>query len=693
MHSMMRSFVRRVGGWNVTRVALFVLVLALAATVAAPLASAQTSSVVWDRFDVVLDVREDGSVHVTETQVIVFDGRFRTGFVEVETALTEDLGNVEVSMAQGAGGQVEPAEETPFFTEEPGTYAVTEGRGLVEINYAFEPTSSFDSIADNTRTIVIEYDLLGALRVYEDLDPANQQLRWIAIPGEVTEIARIRDASVTVNLPEPVDAAQTVAMPDGFSTDGQTWTWERKDLSGGDEFEFNLQFPPITDATRPSWQDAYDQVREEQARADERSAVAGTMFLGAGLLMLVGGTALLVGLWYARGRDPEIGLVADIVPEPPDDLRPGAAGTLIDEETHTRDVIATVFDLARRGVLRVDEKTSEGFLGFGKQTQYTLTLLDHSVDLAGYEKALLDIIFGPGAEDGTAVPLENVNYTFQTQADLIDNGFYQELVDHGYFDASPEQVRQRSKILAWVGPILAAIVIFLVLSYAGAGSGFIVLPILAAIVLMIIGNKVATAMPRKTLQGAEAAAKWKAFKRYLEDIENRSNIAESQGIFEKYLPYATAFGLEKSWIHKFERAGTPMPQWFGGAGPVLMPGGGGYGRGYRRGPGGVIILPGGGFGGSGSSGGGGGAAGGGDGGGFDIPGMQDVSDSAGRGLQGGSDSILDMLGTASRVFGGGGGRGGGGSFGSWGGGGGGFGGFSGGGGFGGGGGGGGRGFG
>jgi hypothetical protein len=244
-------------------------------------------------------------------------------------------------------------------------------------------------------------------------------------------------------------------------------------------------------------------------------------------------------------------------------------------------------------------------------------------------------------------------------------------------------------MLAWVGPILAAIVIFLVLQFAGAGSGWIVLPIFAAIVLMLVGNKVATNMPRKTLKGAEAAAKWKAFKRYLEDIEHRQNIAESQGIFEKYLPYATAFGLEQSWITKFERAGTPMPGWFGGAGPVLMPGGG-YGRGYRRGPGGVIILPGGGFGGSGSSG-GQGASGGGDG--VDIPGMQDLSDSAAGGLQGGSDSLLDMLGTASRVFGGGSGRGGGGSFGSWGGGGGGFGGFSGGGGFGGGGGGGGRGFG
>ncbi len=686
---MSTQFASRFGGRSIPLLALFVLLLAMLAPVGARPAAAQSSSVVWDEYNVDLQVRQDGTVHVVETQVVEFDGRFSTGFADIPTAYVESLTNVQVSIANGAGDQLAPAEQVSSFSEEPGTYAVTTGRGQVEINYAFEPTSSYNSLADNTRTIVLEYDVAGALRVYENLDPANQQLRWIAISSDVTDIAPIRSSTVTIDLPERVDPAQTVAAPEGVETDGQTFTWTRSNLSSGDQFEVNLQFPPITSATIPAWQQTYDDQREQAALNDERSAVAGTMFLGAGLLMLVGGTALLVGIWYTRGRDPEIGLVADIVPEPPDDLRPGAAGTLIDEQTHTRDVIATVFDLARRGVLRMDEKTSEGFLGFGKQTRHTLTLLEHKVELNGYEQILLDTLFGPGAKAGAEVPLENANLAFQSQSDRIHNGFYDELVEHGYFDASPEQTRRRAKMLAWIGPVLAAIVIFIVLRFAGAGSAWIVLPIIAAIILMIVGNKVATAMPRKTLKGAEAAAKWRAFKRYLEDIENRSNIAASQEIFERYLPFATAFGLEESWLRKFERAGTAMPQWFGGAGPVLMPGG--YGRGYRRGPGGVIILPGGGFGGSSGTGGAPGQ-GGGDGG-FEMPGMQDMSDSAGRGLQGGSDSILDMLGTASRVFGGGGGRGGGGSFGNWGGGGGGFGGFSGGGGFGGGGGGGGRGFG
>lgn len=656
-----------------------------------------TSSVVWDRFDVEIDVANDGTFRVTETQVVQFDGRFRTGFANIPLAQVEDIDDVSVSIAAGANGDLQPAEQVRDEASRPYTYSVQTTRNELAINYAYPPTSQFDSVAENTRTIVLEYTVHGGLRVYDDLTPANQQLRWVAISSDVTDIANINESTVTVNLPESVSVEETVSQPEPDSADGETFVWTQSGLSQGDNFEVNLQFPPITSAAVPAWQRSFDQAREQQELSAERSAVAGTMFLGAGLLLLVGGSLAFAGLWYTRGRDPEIGMVADIIATPPDDLRPGAAGTLIDEETHTRDVIGTIVDLADRGVLKItEEEVSSGFMGFGKASTYMIELMQIPDNLYEYEAVLLHVIFGEERklEIGAKVPMNQVTHAMSISEKKIHNGFYDELVAHGYFDKSPEKVRDQAQMLGCIGPILAIVAIFLILRYAGAGSGFIVLPILAAVVLWIVGGKVATAMPRKTLMGAEAAAKWRAFKRYLQDIEKHEDLGEAKGIFEKYLPYATAFGIEDSWVRKFQSVGTPMPGWFGAGGPVMTPGG--YGGPRRRG-GGVWVFPsGGGFygpeGGSRGGGNSGGGTGGGDG--FDIPGMQDMSDAAGGGLQGGSDSLLDMLGDASRVFGGGSGRGGGGSFGSWGGGGGGgFGGFSGGGGFGGGGGGGGRGFG
>ena len=72
-------------------------------------------------------------------------------------------------------------------------------------------------------------------------------------------------------------------------------------------------------------------------------------------------------------------------------------------------------------------------------------------------------------------------------------------------------------------------------------------------------------MPRKTRAGAEAAAKWRAFRRYLDDIEKYEGVEEAKAIFERYLPYATAFGLDRTWVAKFASVQAPTPS--GTSGP------------------------------------------------------------------------------------------------------------------------------
>ena len=62
-------------------------------------------------------------------------------------------------------------------------------------------------------------------------------------------------------------------------------------------------------------------------------------------------------------------------------------------------------------------------------------------------------------------------------------------------------------------------------------------------------------MPKRTDKGATAAAKWNAFKRYLSNIEKYTNVAEAKDLFDKFLPYAIAFGLEHSWVNKFAAGG------------------------------------------------------------------------------------------------------------------------------------------
>src|SRR6185295_1434158 len=117
----------------------------------------------------------------------------------------------------------------------------------------------------------------------------------------------------------------------------------------------------------------------------------------------------------------------------------------------------------------------------------------------------------------------------------------------------------------------------------------VIVPVIAIVVIAVAIAIVAGGMPRKTARGAEAAAKWNAFRRYLAEIERYENVAEAKEIFNRYLAYAVAFGLERSWVNKFASVDAPSPSWYGPYGS-----GGGWSGPRRHGPGGTIIIPGGG---------------------------------------------------------------------------------------------------
>ncbi|HEY7033249.1 MAG TPA: DUF2207 domain-containing protein [Thermomicrobiales bacterium] len=652
--------------WTLLSVLALSLVGASVALGARAISAQESKSVVWNQYDVTLDVQTDGSYHVTERQEIDFrGGPFTGGFANIPLERIDALRGVVVREETADGVKDYTYVQWSDYDEAPGTYTATQTSSQVSIKYGFEPTTN------QTRTFILEYDVFGAMRVYPNNTPPNEQIWWTAIASDVTDVAPVQSATTTIILPTAVtDLGPPVMVsgpgddtPQAHTTDGKTWTWQDSNLTSGDSFEVRLQIPPIINAAPPSWQQRDDEQRQKDEQNNQREALYNVIFLGIGLLTLVGGGAGLYGLWYSRGRDPHTGLVADFLPAPPDDLPPGAAGTLVDERADERDVTATLVDLANRGVLKMDETQSPSVLGFGGSRDFQLTLLQTDPAITAFETELLRSLFGSSLKADQTVKLSNVRSRFTSATPKIKTLLYDELVKRGYFPRSPEATRSR-----WRKGSTFLLIGLITIGCIAGGAVASIAPlawfVVVALIVLAVGLVyISTVMPRKTQPGAEAAAKWRAFRKYLDDIEKYEHVAESKQIFDKYLPYAIAFGLENSWVAKFASVGAATPSWYG---PVLV-GGGFPGQGpYRRGFGGPIFIP---TGGGWAS--GGGNQGGGGGGGVHVPDLQDVSDSAGRSLQGSSDSLLDMFNTAAKVFSGfgGGGRGGG-----WGGGGGGFGG-------------------
>jgi uncharacterized membrane protein YgcG len=71
--------------------------------------------------------------------------------------------------------------------------------------------------------------------------------------------------------------------------------------------------------------------------------------------------------------------------------------------------------------------------------------------------------------------------------------------------------------------------------------------------------------PRLSKKGRVLREEWLGFKLYLETAEKYRMQNLTPEIFEKYLPYAIIFGVEKKWAKAFESIVTTEPAWYGHA--------------------------------------------------------------------------------------------------------------------------------
>ena len=594
--------------------AIILIVLVILA-LAAGAALAQDKVYRWDRFDVDINILATGDFQVTETQTFRFvSGSFSYVYANIPLDRVEEITNVEV----WEGNQ----RYTLSGSGAAGTYSVSQDGKQLNIEWHFTPT------ANAARTWSLRYLVKGGLRIYDGGD----QLYWKAIPPDHAQ--PILASTIRVHLPTSLTAEQLK-----IATYGASATWQQTDaqtivfnasgqIPANRELEVRVQFPHgIVPSQAPAWQAADDRQRAFQSTW---GPIINLGVLVLSIVIALGGAAGLYLLWYARGRDKPAGLVAEYITEPPTDAPPAVAGTLIDESADMADIVATIVDLARRGVITMQETEEPGILGFGKKKDFVYRLVKAGPELAPFERRVLTGMFGAGTERR----LSDLREKFYRHIPDIQSALYAEVVQRGYFRRSPKAVRGAYSGLAIVGLIVAGVIGFMGLGWLQQYTSFaLCLPLSISAVgvgLLIISRF----MPARTAEGSEANAKWRAFKRYLENIEKYTNVAEAKELFDKYLPYAIAFGLEKSWIDTFSQAGAPAPGWYL---PPIIIGGGPYRRASTDwGAGGSLGPIGMGSGGAGSAGG--------------MPSLDSMSAGMSRSLSSMSEGLFSMLNSASSTL-------------------------------------------
>lgn len=585
---------------------------------------AQSRSVVWDRWDVLINQIDttNNQFRVSENYDIEFNGTFRFGQRVIPYDNLEEIRNIEV-LQDGRPLQSGCAEQ-------PGTYCVRNVQEGVSIVYHF-----FSPITDATGSFTLSYTIVGALRVYTDGD----QLWWVGVTEDKFGYP-VRQSTIVVELPdefaprEGIDPIETYGAPGDINVQGSLVTAiATRSISPDESFEIRVQYPHDPNARRASWQESFDQ----QRNFDETiKPILDIAFLVVGGLIAVFGPLAVFYLWYSRGRDPKIGPVPEYLTEPPSDLPPAIVGTLVDEKAELRDVLSTLIDLGNRGYLVIEEDRNEKVLGlFGGGSEFVFKRTDKELtDLKSFEKQFINKIFSGGKLERS---LDSLKDKFYVHIPKLQEALYKDMVAQGLFKSNPDTTRKIWTTISVVVLAAAGGLGFLLFeSIDSLGSAILCLPISLGIVgvsLLLTSSH----MPAKTRKGTEEAAKWRAFIEYLTNLQKYSTIEETAPKFQEFLPYAVAFGLDRSWIRRFSNArdlNIPIPTWYY---PRYY--GGHYSRGYTAGtplgrnlPSAQDLAPGE-IASAGSSG-----------------GLNDLSSGLSGGLESISDGLTDMLNSASRTL-------------------------------------------
>jgi hypothetical protein len=235
-------------------------------------------------------------------------------------------------------------------------------------------------------TYTIRYTLRGVLNGFV----AHDEL-YLNVTGNETNVA-IDAASAAVAMPAPVGKVACFEGPPGSKLScgsaqatGENATFSSTALAAGEGLTVVVAIPKGVAADPSS-----TAVFEERRTLSSAFALTPLVGVAGGGLLLVGlagvgamawrvgrdrryvGSAVDAAFGNASGAEKRMPLRgSDANPVefvPPEGIRPGHLGTVLDEQANHLDVSAMIVDLAVRGWLRIEEvePAGSGFLGFGR---------------------------------------------------------------------------------------------------------------------------------------------------------------------------------------------------------------------------------------------------------------------------------------------------------------------------------------
>ena len=274
--------------------------------------------------------------------------------------------------------------------------------------------------------------------------------------------------------------------------------------------------------------------------------------------------------WEKRGRDPKEGSYV-VRYEPVEGTSPAELGTLVDNRADMEDITATLVDLAVQGFIRIEEVTQSHLLGLSKSTDYIIHIIRKRSEwtaLKPHEQRYLEALSSAAPTDAYTVKVSELRSRFYTSLPKIRDAIYDSLVSSGYYRERPDNVKGK-----WVGLAVLSMFVGAGLSVLATKRMWVTISPVALIAATALTTLIlfvfAQIMPARTIAGARAREATLGFKEFLGRVESEryKKMITSPEMFERYLPFAMAFGVADKWAKAFEDIYREPPQWYiGGTG-------------------------------------------------------------------------------------------------------------------------------
>jgi uncharacterized membrane protein YgcG len=262
--------------------------------------------------------------------------------------------------------------------------------------------------------------------------------------------------------------------------------------------------------------------------------------------------------WWKYGRDPEG--QGTIIPyyDTPNKLSVAESSVVMYNGLRSKDISAMIIQLAVKGFIKI-KQAKEGKVF--KHTKYIFykseKYKNKNNKLTDEEEFLFKALFEFG--DDEKVTTDNLKDKFYKKVSALQSQSLTAVKNRNYL---PKKLKYNGITLVIVGVVQ---MILLALSASLFGSMAVFSGVMNLVILVFF----AFFMGHRTKEGVIAKEKLLGLKLYLETAEKdrikfHNAPSKNPQQFEKLLPYAMIFGVEKEWAEQFKNMYNEPPDWYQG---------------------------------------------------------------------------------------------------------------------------------